>query len=428
MKRILIFLAISIQAAFLQATGLEADVIYINGEEWCLFANPLFSDSIVYNTIEKHLPQNRIESTANRKGFITYWSIVNNTLYLEKVEAYIWDKQNKNALTIAYPIDSLKKFLPPSYIDGTKIPARWVTEKIRAGRGKGVRYVHSAFDRNVETECVMEVHKGKIIDTKLYQNYKKEGYSFENIKKEVEQKYPFNEYFKPEEKNVKFISSKLQIAPDGHFLDCYTILRGHSKENIIDQEHPAIKALKECFKELYPWEVFYIHNEYRNSDFVSIIQVRHKLYAQAKSNSLEIGDAVCYLNARNDTIIPFGKYTYMGSDTIDKIGFVVKDEIVCIDNTGQELFTVFPYDNGPDYIVEGYFRIIDKSGKIGFANREGDIRIQPQYAFAHPFSKGKTKATYSGKKVYIDDSKEHWVWDSDEWFTINKRGEIIEQE
>lgn len=37
MKRILIFLTISIQAAFLQATGLEADVIYINGEEWCLF-------------------------------------------------------------------------------------------------------------------------------------------------------------------------------------------------------------------------------------------------------------------------------------------------------------------------------------------------------------------------------------------------------
>ena len=62
-------------------------------------------------------------------------------------------------------------------------------------------------------------------------------------------------------------------------------------------------------------------------------------------------------------------------------------------------FYVFKYDNGPDYPCEGYFRIVDKNGLVGFADTLGNIIITPKYKFAYPFSDGKAKVTDTGKLV-----------------------------
>ena len=43
-----------------------------------------------------------------------------------------------------------------------------------------------------------------------------------------------------------------------------------------------------------------------------------------------------------------------------------------LDKTGSVLFTIFPFDNGPDYPSEGLFRIIE-DGRIGFANEHGKL-------------------------------------------------------
>ena len=49
------------------------------------------------------------------------------------------------------------------------------------------------------------------------------------------------------------------------------------------------------------------------------------LIAYMSTEYPELGSSVCYLNEQGDTIVPFGKYHYGGSDTIRHIGFVNPD-------------------------------------------------------------------------------------------------------
>lgn len=151
------------------------------------------------------------------------------------------------------------------------------------------------------------------------------------------------------------------------------------------------------------------------------------LTAHTTEPYLEVGVPVCYLNERSDTIVPYSKYRYCQSDTIKDIGFVYENSprdarIVCINDAGKELFYVFKYDNGPDYIQEGLFRIMDGNGLIGFADTLGHMVIQPQYKCAYPFENGKAKVTLKGEEKPVPGSKgEKHYWDSDDWFYIDKR-------
>ena len=93
------------------------------------------------------------------------------------------------------------------------------------------------------------------------------------------------------------------------------------------------------------------------------------LTAHTTEPHLEVGVPVCYLNERGDTIVPYGKYRYCQTDTITEIGFVYenqpkKSRIVCINDAGKELFYVFKCDNGPDYLKEGLFRMMDEQERI----------------------------------------------------------------
>ena len=86
-----------------------------------------------------------------------------------------------------------------------------------------------------------------------------------------------------------------------------------------------------------------------------------------------------YMNLQGDTVIAAGKYVMCFTDTIKTFGIVTDKElgIIGINQAGEILFNVFNYDNGPDYISEGLFRIVE-DGKIGYANQTGNIMIKPE--------------------------------------------------
>lgn len=72
-----------------------------------------------------------------------------------------------------------------------------------------------------------------------------------------------------------------------------------------------------------------------------------------EGNFDEIGNPSGYLNSKGDTIIPLEKYYYCYTDTIRDFGMVIENKtgkILGIDQNGTELFQVFKYDNGPDYV------------------------------------------------------------------------------
>lgn len=149
-----------------------------------------------------------------------------------------------------------------------------------------------------------------------------------------------------------------------------------------------------------------------------------KEYLVRVSNPLE--NEFAYVNHKGDTIIPFYKYSHGFTDTIFDIGFVneYKKGIIGINNKGKELFEVFNYDNGPDYISDGLFRILQDT-KIGYADEKGNIIITPQYYCAFPFVDGKAKVA---NKCRETKEGEHTVWKSEEWFYIDKRNRKIETE
>ncbi|MDQ3110866.1 MAG: WG repeat-containing protein [Bacteroidota bacterium] len=136
------------------------------------------------------------------------------------------------------------------------------------------------------------------------------------------------------------------------------------------------------------------------------------------------GDRFGYIDQRGDTIIPLGRCNFCFTDTFRTYAIVHKTSggYHAIDRNEKELYEVFNIDNGPDYVEEGYFRIIENE-KIGYADAAtGKIMIKPHYEAAFPFEDGKAKVA-----VYATSEKdgEYNIWRSGEWIYIDKKGNTV---
>ena len=156
------------------------------------------------------------------------------------------------------------------------------------------------------------------------------------------------------------------------------------------------------------------------------------LIAFTDEEFLQYGVKVAYMNLKGDVIIPFGKYAYLGTDTLIHYANVIeysKDSIygrcISIDQNQNILYDIVKYDNGPDYFEQGLSRVL-RNGKMGFSNHYGQIIIPCIYDFAWPFKNGKAKVTFTAKKV-IDKQECHSTIISNEWFYINKEGNKIKE-
>lgn len=137
-----------------------------------------------------------------------------------------------------------------------------------------------------------------------------------------------------------------------------------------------------------------------------------------------IKDEHGYKNQKGDTIIPSGKYAICFTDTFKTYAIVLKSYsgFVAIDRQENILYQVFPFDNGPDLISDGLFRIIENS-KIGFANAlTGKVIIKPQFDCAWPFKNGVAKVSMDCAKV---PDGEYSTWVSDKWYYIDKSGKKV---
>lgn len=85
----------------------------------------------------------------------------------------------------------------------------------------------------------------------------------------------------------------------------------------------------------------------------------------------------------------------------------------------KQSYSIYQFDNGDDYFCEGLQRIVNKDGKIGFADSLGNVAIEPRFAFAFPFEDGYAKVTDEGKSEPVG---EHRTWVSDSWYYIDHGG------
>lgn len=129
-----------------------------------------------------------------------------------------------------------------------------------------------------------------------------------------------------------------------------------------------------------------------------------------------------YVNQNGDTLFPIGTFDFCFSDSMD-FAIVIRHEdhepgIPAFDSKGNEIFRVFVYDNGPDYIEDGTFRII-KNGLVGYATEAGKVIVPPMYEAAWPFKNGRALVSFKATKVQ---DGEHWIWFEEDPFYIDKNG------
>lgn len=172
MKKIFLFFLLLLTVFQMKATGQSGDIIYMDGEEWVLMAKPIAYDSLLRKQVWEFLPENRTFSTNNWSGYTAFWEVSDGYIYLRRMEVAFYDKVIKKKSTMVYKVNDLQKLFA-SYFKEGKIQATWFSGELRAGKGKVVRYVHDAFERNMETERVLTILNGKVMNTKTY-NYLKD--------------------------------------------------------------------------------------------------------------------------------------------------------------------------------------------------------------------------------------------------------------
>ena len=154
-----------------------------------------------------------------------------------------------------------------------------------------------------------------------------------------------------------------------------------------------------------------------------------KLKAVTNEKYLQYGVKVAFVNENNDTIIPFGKYAYYGTDTLEFYANVIEypndsayGRQIAIDRNQNILFDLVMFDNGPEPFNENLTRVL-RNGKMGYANKFGQIIIPCEYDYAKWFENGKAEVTYNAKEYF--DLDDHKRVESDEWFVIDKKGNKI---
>lgn len=150
------------------------------------------------------------------------------------------------------------------------------------------------------------------------------------------------------------------------------------------------------------------------------------LYAVTDQEYLEYGSNVAYINSKSDTIIPFGKYAYFGTDSFQYYFNALEHpndstygKSVGVSHDQKLLFDLVMYDNGPEPFNEGLTRVL-RDDKMGYANEKGQIVIPCIYDYAQWFHNGKAEVTFKATKYW--DDHDHFIVESDEWIIIDKKG------
>lgn len=136
-----------------------------------------------------------------------------------------------------------------------------------------------------------------------------------------------------------------------------------------------------------------------------------------------------YVNAKGDTIVPLGKYMPCYRDTIRTWGEVGwNGNFYAINSKDSIIVRIKAFDNGPDRISDGLFRIVDTNGLIGYADSNCRVVIPPQFKCTGQFKNGRAKVTYNCELVPEEGGCGHILMVSEEWFYIDKDGNRVEDD
>ena len=234
--------------------------------------SPLSYNDSIYKRVDAFLPKDRGGSTANWKGFVGCWEIVDSCLYLKSIVVDMWDEHKREHYELVFDTDTLRSVLDEYYTEHG-FYAEWFSQKrLIIGRGELVTYIHGGYLRNHEEELVVTIENGRITHQGHWHNKKvMEGWSLSEggLTKtgiQIRDSFPYDQFPEMGTKRIIVRVENISLTSDGHFEDCdASFFWKHDngeKEWIEDPNHPIIVALKETMRKMYPWEVIYLHGKY----------------------------------------------------------------------------------------------------------------------------------------------------------------------
>lgn len=135
-----------------------------------------------------------------------------------------------------------------------------------------------------------------------------------------------------------------------------------------------------------------------------VIPAQFKIYSDLKDGEVVEGETILFDGNKTG-----------GNQEKNAWGYVY-------DRKGNFLYQPFMYDNGPDYFVEGLRRFV-KNGKIGFADRNGKVIIEPKHDFVDYFNYGY--ASFCDGCDWEKTDNEHKSIVGGKWGMMNTKGETV---
>lgn len=113
--------------------------------------------------------------------------------------------------------------------------------------------------------------------------------------------------------------------------------------------------------------------------------------------------------------------TVLAARGVDPAAVLFGDELDYLNADGVAV-PVLPFDDGPDYFVEGFARTL-QGGKIGFVDEQLRVVIPPQWDFAFPFENGTAVVCDGCTRRPAGD--EHVEVVGGRWGVIDTRGAVV---
>lgn len=152
------------------ATAQEPDLLIYNGKTYSLFSNPLES---FYEKDESKRPKFRVKpnvsSSANWRGYVATWRIIDNKLYLTEINSWFCSSsiKTKNGCRRV----TLQELFGKKIV-GNKVFASWVSDDLRVPDGEQLQYVHMGYGSIYERNITFGVKNGKVIKQEIIDNTK----------------------------------------------------------------------------------------------------------------------------------------------------------------------------------------------------------------------------------------------------------------
>ena len=269
MKRVMTFLFTLLMWGSAMATGQDADVVYIDGVRWWLMGRPIGADSALHASVLANLPNDYCESTDNWDGFKAYWSVQNDCLVLDSIQ-YL-DEECEDAWL---PDSVMQRIFKDHYVKG-RIIADWVDHTLRLAQGKCIYYEHMGFFRYYDTEMLVHIEKGRVVDKELFHNrLAKKGFPGENSQQQWEsirhRLLPIVEKYSELDSidKIYFSMRGLDIDSTGHLNSIETVKiplgEWYNDSVLAPIQSQLEQEIRAALMDIPEWEVWYINGKYIN--------------------------------------------------------------------------------------------------------------------------------------------------------------------